>query len=151
MTAPIRPAPAAPEPDADGDRAAVLNANAAFYRAFQTRDINAMEALWAHAAPVACIHPGWDALTDRAAVLLSWREILGHAAAPTVACRQAQAFVHGEHAFVICHEIVGGSTLVATNQFVREAGRWLMSHHQASPLASDAQPRAAPRPRRQLH
>ena len=44
------------------DEEAVLAANEAFYRAFAARDFAAMDALWAAEAPVACIHPGWDAL-----------------------------------------------------------------------------------------
>ena len=40
------------------ETAAVLFANDAFYLAFATRDLSAMEALWAKACPVACIHLG---------------------------------------------------------------------------------------------
>ena len=40
------------------DEHAVLAANAAFYRAFAERDVDAMDALWARSIPVACIHPG---------------------------------------------------------------------------------------------
>ena len=35
----------------------VLAANAVFYQAFATRDVTAMEAIWAVEAPVACTHP----------------------------------------------------------------------------------------------
>jgi hypothetical protein len=55
------------------DSDAVLAANLEFYRAFTTRDAEAMDALWARQAPVACVHPGWPALTDRDAVMESWR------------------------------------------------------------------------------
>ena len=48
---------------------AVLFANEAFYRAFAERDIAAMEQLWAQAAPVACIHPGWSPVVGRERVL----------------------------------------------------------------------------------
>jgi hypothetical protein len=35
------------------DERAVLAANAAFYRAFAERNVDAMESLWAHSVPVA--------------------------------------------------------------------------------------------------
>ena len=57
---------------------AVLAANGEFYRIFQERDIDALEDLLAVRSPVACIHPGWDILTDREEVLNSWRQILSH-------------------------------------------------------------------------
>jgi hypothetical protein len=53
------------------DSDAVLAANLEFYRAFTTRDVDAMEALWARQAPVACVHPGWPPLADRKAVMES--------------------------------------------------------------------------------
>ena len=53
-------------PDQDmSDEEAVLAANEEFYRAFAARDLAAMDALWAQETPVACVHPGWDALVGR--------------------------------------------------------------------------------------
>ena len=60
------------------DSDAVLAANLEFYRAFTMRDLGAMDALWARAAPVACVHPGWPALSDRDAIMESWRNILAN-------------------------------------------------------------------------
>ena len=48
-----------------GDEEQVLAANAKFYGAFAAKDVDAMTALWARRAPVACIHPGWHALRGR--------------------------------------------------------------------------------------
>ena len=116
------------------ESAAVLFANDAFYAAFQSRDLEAMDGLWASAAPVACIHPGWPALSGREDVMDSWRSILNGDSPPDIRCRNAEAFVHGESAFVICYELVGGGVLVASNLFVREEGQWRMVHHQAGPV-----------------
>jgi ketosteroid isomerase-like protein len=113
----------------------VLAANREFYRAFAARDLPAMEKLWAARAAVACIHPGWDALSGRAAVLQSWRDILGNPAAPRIRCRNETAISHGEIGLVLCHEVLPDGMLVATNLFVREDDAWKMIHHQASPLA----------------
>lgn len=112
----------------------VLAANTAFYAAFAASDPEAMDALWARARPVACIHPGWDALRGRERVMASWRAILA-GDSPQVRCSAATAHVLGDSAFVVCHEMVEGSLLVATNVFVREAGAWKLAHHQAAPLA----------------
>lgn len=123
---------------------AVLAANAAFYRAFADGDVAAMDAVWARDAPVACIHPGWNALTDRDSVMDSWRRILGSAGRPAIESRGARAFVYGDAAFVVCYEAVGEGTLVATNVFARERGAWKMVHHHAGPTPPRAAPDAAP-------
>jgi ketosteroid isomerase-like protein len=121
----------------------VLEANTAFYAAFAAGDVAAMEALWAREAPVACVHPGWDALRGREEVMASWRAVLG-GQPPAVTCTSASAHVLGECAFVICQERLPGARLVATNVFVREAGAWRLVHHQAGALARA--PREAPPP-----
>ena len=112
---------------------AVLFANEAFYRAFADRDSAAMDAVWAAEAPVACIHPGWNALTGRDQVMASWRRILGGGGGPAITCHNARALLQGACAFVICHEHIGSGFLIATNIFVLEGGRWKMVHHQAGP------------------
>jgi ketosteroid isomerase-like protein len=122
----------------------VLEANDAFYRAFAQRDARAMVGIWAEASPVACIHPGWDVLDGREAVLESWRGILGSPTAPEIACSLAEARVLGDAAFVTCQEAIGSGRLAATNVFVREHGAWRMVHHQATPIAAG---RARPPPR----
>jgi len=118
------------------DIAAVLTANRAFYRAFAARDIEAMNALWASDAPVACVHPGWDALRDRARILKSWHGILTNPGSPAVLCRNETAHVLGDVAYVLCHEVIEDAYLVATNLFVREHGTWKLAHHHAGPLAN---------------
>ncbi len=115
------------------DADAVLFANEAFYLAFATRDFDAMAAVWSDDEPVSCIHPGWRALTGRAAVLQSWRGILGNPASPPVSCRNAEAHMLGETAVVLCYEELAGNLLVATNVFRRDGNAWRMVHHQAGP------------------
>ena len=60
------------------DTAELLFANEAFYHVFRSRDLAAMEALWARRAPIACVHPGWQALITREAVMASWSDILSN-------------------------------------------------------------------------
>jgi ketosteroid isomerase-like protein len=117
----------------------VLDVNSAFYAAFSARDLSRMDALWATTAPVACVHPGWDALRGRDAVMESWRAILNGPSSPDIGCSHAFAQVLGDTALVICREHVPGGDLVATNVFVREGGAWKLVHHQASPLATEGE------------
>jgi hypothetical protein len=111
----------------------VLAANQAFYDAFARGVFAEVDALWAQRAPVACIHPGWDALHGRAEVMASFRSILDNGA-PTVVCSRPTAYVLGESAYVVCGESVSGAELVATNLFVREDGAWRLVFHQAGPV-----------------
>jgi len=129
----------------DGD--AVLAANLEFYRAFATRDLGAMDAIWARRAPVACIHPGWPILSDRDAIMESWRGILANPDAPRIACYDERVLLYGDTALVVCEEELDGGTLVASNLFVREEGGWHIAHHQAGQLvARGPQRRRAERP-----
>jgi hypothetical protein len=109
----------------------VLAANEAFYQAFNQRDMASMEGLWASSAPVSCIHPGWNVLQGREAVLDSWRSILNNPSQPRIVTGGATSSIFDSMAVVICRELVAGSPLVATNVFVREDGGWKLMHHQS--------------------
>jgi ketosteroid isomerase-like protein len=131
------------------DEPLVLAANQAFYDAFARGDLDALEGLLAERAPVACIHPGWDALHGRDEVIASLRAILAGSGAPSIACVDPVAHVLGDAAYVICGESLDGSYLIATNLFVREDGEWKLCHHQAGPVSrprSEARARPKPKP-----
>lgn len=131
---------------------AVLEANDAFYEAFDGENATAMETVWAADAPCACVHPGWDPVVGRAAVLSTWRGILAGGRAPHVKVDSARVLVYGEVALVVCIEHVsartgpGSALLSATNVFVMEQGAWRMTHHHASPLSheKDEEPSVPP-------
>jgi ketosteroid isomerase-like protein len=116
---------------------AVLSANRGFYAAFRKRDAGAMERLWAKANPVACVHPGRDAIHGRAAVLASFRAILGSPQSPDIQASHEVVLFLGETAMVTCTEHIGEAELVATNVFFFEEGAWKMVHHHASPTARE--------------
>ena len=116
------------------DNDAVLAANLEFYRAFTMRDLAAMDALWARRAPVACLHPGWTALTDRDGIMASWEAILSNPEAPRIACFDERVLLYGDAALVLCEEELDGGTLAASNFFVREDGAWRIAHHQAGQI-----------------
>jgi len=121
---------------------AIVAANEAFYAAFASRDLDAMEALWSHGSPVCCIHPGWSALNDRPTIMASWASILGGEDAPLVRCDRVEVRPGSSVATVICEEVLGETRLSATNGFVCEDGIWRIWHHHAGPIAR----RVAPRP-----
>lgn len=122
------------------ERDAILFTNEAFYRAFASRDLAAMDGIWARNLPVACIHPGWGRLSGRLPVMESWRNILSNPQAPAIICRDAEAHALGDVAFVLCYEAIGNTYLVATNIFAREGGAWRLVHHQAGPTTAVPEP-----------
>ena len=134
--------------DQDDAKASVLEANAAFYRAFTRGDIATMRELWAERAELLCFHPGGSLLRGRAEVLNAWEQILAAPPPLDMRCHEAQAQLHGEVAIVTCYEGNGTQAphLAATNVFVLEEGRWRMMHHHAGPLAQPARGPARARP-----
>lgn len=124
----------APVPPSSTESAAeqeVIKANQAFYTAFRTRDLAAMEAVWARTADISVIHPGWPNVSGRKNVMESWRGILTGGASPEIRSVNPKTYIHGDTAFVVCYEDVGRALLIATNIFIREDGAWRMVHHQA--------------------
>jgi ketosteroid isomerase-like protein len=122
-------------PDREQD---VLEANEAFYRAFNQKDAEAMERAWSASESITCIHPGWNLLRGREDVLDSWRTILSNAGQPRIVTGGAGVTFLGDTALVLCRELVAGSALVATNVFVLEDDAWRLLHHQSGPVASMA-------------
>ena len=124
------------------DTAGLLEANHEFYRAFRERDLAAMDRVWAKEHLVACVHPGWEPLTGRGAVMESWRAILAAETSPPVRSADEAILSMGPgSAVVICAELIDDVRLVATNVFSVEGGGWRLVHHHASPLS-----RLRPRP-----
>jgi len=143
----------------DAERDAVLAANRAFYRAFNDRDYQAMEGIWAPAGAMVCLHPGQPPLHERADILESWRGILRHPESPRVRCVGEWVIGRGGLAIVVCREILANGQLMATNTFVRSGTGWHMVGHHSGPVPTieiergqGAAPAAAPaRDRRKLH
>ena len=130
------------------DEAAILAANAAYYRAFASADFAAMSRLWAD-DNVSCIHPGWPALVGRAAIVESYRQIFSNPSQERIEPRNETVLVTGDEARVLCVEFVAGAALAVTNIFQRVDGAWRMTHHQASPIAALVEePIARPSPQR---
>jgi ketosteroid isomerase-like protein len=123
-----------------GDRAAVAEANARFYRAFEALDLAAMDAVWAHDDDVKCVHPGWPLLTGWGAVRESWQAIFANTEEMRFTIAEVRVVVRGGLGLVTCTENilsdVGGrvavTAILATNLFARDGDGWRMIHHHAS-------------------
>ena len=109
----------------------MLAANQAFYAAFNARDMTAMAAAWSQHDDVTCVHPGWDVLGGRSLVLESYAAIFGNPSQPKIAAGGESIALAGDGAVVVCHELEGGSPIVATNVFRLEDGAWKVVHHHA--------------------
>ena len=121
-------------PSDETAEAAVLASNAAFYDAFNAKDLAAMDRVWSARDDVTCVHPGWNPLEGRDAVMESWRTILGNAQQPKIVSAAHRATVMDGTAIVSGRELVAGSPITTTNAFVREADGWKMILHHASPV-----------------
>ena len=115
-------------------------ANARFYRAFETLDIAEMDGVWAHSAEVTCVHPGWPLLVGWDAVRDSWQTIFNNTAEMSFTLSDVRAIRGGEIGWVTCTENilsevrgrVSVTSVLATNIFERDAEHWLLLHHHAS-------------------
>lgn len=120
----------------------MLAANAAFYEAFESRDLDRMSDLWEHSDRVACTHPGWATLRGWGAVAGSWFALFGGPQRLQFILTNESVEVAGDLAWVSVDEnlldgdSVGG-TLAALNVFARaDDGGWRVVVHHASPVAA---------------
>lgn len=119
---------------------AVLAANQAFYDAFETRSVGAMDEVWEHGDDVICVHPGWRALIGWADVRRSWINLLANEEHLQFILTEAEVLRRGEMAIVRGYENIllrgtpQGSVSVL-NIFARQAdGSWRMVAHHAAPV-----------------
>lgn len=113
----------------------VIEANNAFYQAFNADNAEAMEGLWSNQHDIVVIHPGWPALYGRESVLSSWRQIIESGNNQNIHCLDVKVCMLGDSALVTCIEEIQQSRLMATNIYVREGDVWKIVHHHAGPLA----------------
>ena len=118
-------------------------ANAALYNAFESGDVDLMEAVWDVEEPDAlvCVHPGWPMLRGRTAVLRSWSAVMANTDYIQFVLTDVQIAVAGDAAVVTCTENVltsadvsDGAHAVATNVFVRRRDGWRLVVHHGSPV-----------------
>ena len=122
----------------------ILAANAAFYRAFEKKNLEAMAAVWSHGIDSVCIHPGRHALRGWDQISSSWEKIFRNTAYLEIDTTILTTEVSGDFAYVILTESVlqiaqGRKTeaqSMATNIFERMAQQWYLIHHHGSPVVN---------------
>ena len=112
----------------------VLAANSEFYQVFLDCDFDKMNEIWSKREDITVIHPGYSLLHGRDKVMMSWQQILSSVHSPDIRCCNAAAYVNDSVAYVVCHETLSNSTLIATNIFILEDNLWKLIHHQAGPM-----------------
>jgi SnoaL-like domain len=114
------------------DAAAV--ANRAFYKAFRSRDLAAMDRVWSHSGPVACLHPGQEPILCRSAIMGSWRDIMAGELLDISPANEQAIFFNGT-VLILCEEVIAekpvDEVLIASNLFVMESTGWMIAVHHA--------------------
>lgn len=118
-------------------------ANAAFYRALEEQDLDAMGQVWKQADDVRCAHPGEPPLKGWDAVQASWRRIFEATDLFRVRVSDVQVLEADRLSVVSCVEhitaVANGEAMegavAATNVFERVDGGWRLVHHQGSGLS----------------
>jgi ketosteroid isomerase-like protein len=130
------------------DQEAVEQANARFYAAFESGDMDAMQDLWVTEGHAVCIHPGWNPVVGAAAVRRSWAVVMANTPYIQFILTDVEVDVLGDVAAVTCTENVlaaaaeevehgfAGGKAVSTNVFLRTSEGWRLWIHHASPVLS---------------
>ncbi|MGH7813929.1 MAG: nuclear transport factor 2 family protein [Candidatus Binataceae bacterium] len=124
------------------DRDAVLAANRAFYDAFESLDVEKMEAVWMSDPRIVCIHPGWRKLVGWGPIMASWERIFDNVFEMKFELGEMEATISGNLAIVLVEENIiqrgydgnSRSQVLATNVFERAGSKWLMAMHHGSPV-----------------
>ena len=138
-----------PDMTPDDETAEVEEANARFYRAFESMDLAEMEQVWSHGDYVRCVHPGWSMLSGWDIVRQSWEALFKDSREMRFSLSEVAARVDGNVAWVTCTENIlseaGGNisvtSVLATNVFERQGGEWrLVLHHASHILTGEPTP-----------
>lgn len=124
------------------EREGIVAANQAFYRAFETLELDTMEEVWLRDPKIVCIHPGWRRLTGWGPVMQSWERIFQSIFEMKFEARELEIFESQDLAIVLCEEELtqrgydgtARSTVLASNVFERVGQRWMMVMHHGSPV-----------------
>ena len=121
----------------------VTEANAGFYRAFETLKLDAMELVWAKDADIQCGHPGWRILRGWGPVIESWTRIFENTPSMTFELTDVKVEVRGELAWVTLYENLNSTiegqnysaAILTTNMFQKTSEGWRMILHHGSSVS----------------
>lgn len=126
---------------------AVVAVNAAYYAAFEARDLDAMAEVWERTDRATVTHPGWPTLHGWAKVAGSWDAIFRNTPYIQFFLTEERIEVAGDLAWVMLDENIlqavgaGGAVeqqelsearVAAINLYANTEGRWRMVVHHAS-------------------
>lgn len=120
-------------------RLAVEDANRKFYEAFMSGNIEAMDEVWGHGDHIQVVHPGTNVIAGRELVMESWRKVLKNVRprAFKIELEDVRVYASEDSAYVTCVELVDADDsqgrIVATNIFMKQDGRWVLTLHHGSP------------------
>jgi len=125
------------------DLEAVRAANAAFYAAFESRDLDAMSRIWEHSDRIVCTHPGWASLRGWGQVAASFFALFQNSQHLQFILTKEGSEVAGGVAWVSVDENIlegpNATTVAALNVFaLDDDGHWLMVAHHASPVSDQS-------------
>ncbi len=126
------------------DEQVILDANIAFYRAFEKKDLAAMQKVWSHGIACTCVHPGRGELKGWGAIESSWQKIFRNTAYLEIDTKIITVNGSGDLAYVVLIEKVlqvaqrrqQKAESMATNIFERMGQDWYLVHHHGSPIVS---------------
>ncbi|HLG13935.1 MAG TPA: nuclear transport factor 2 family protein [Blastocatellia bacterium] len=121
---------------------AIEEANAEFYRAIESEEIERLDEVWSHEDWVRCVHPGWEMISGWQRVRESWKRIFEGGQKMRISPSDVSIHASDDFAWVTCIENItiffessfDSTQAAATNLFVRRQDRWLLVHHHASPI-----------------
>ncbi|HET9701575.1 MAG TPA: nuclear transport factor 2 family protein [Burkholderiales bacterium] len=130
-----------------------LEAEAAFYRAFEEADLESMMAVWADDEDIICIHPSGPRLCGAEAIRESWRQLFRDGPSLRFSLTGRQ-LVNGATLAVSSLteniQVIGEAgprhSVTTTNVYLLTTRGWRMLAHHASPAAkvSETPPRDMP-------
>lgn len=129
------------------DQEQVLEANRAFYQAFESLEIEKMEQVWLQAPHIVCIHPGWRRLSGWGPIMETWERIFESTFEMKFDLTDVEVTLRGDLAIVVVQENLtqrgyDGTTrsvVQATNVFERTGNRWYLVLHHGSPVAAPSE------------
>jgi ketosteroid isomerase-like protein len=125
----------------------LIEANQAFYKAFESLDIEQMENLWLRDPKIACIHPGWRRLTGWGPIMESWERIFDGVFEMKFELRELHLIVGADLGVVVTEENLTQRgyegtmrmQVLATNIYERLGNKWLLVLHHGSPVVQPSE------------
>jgi uncharacterized protein (TIGR02246 family) len=130
------------------------DAEAAFYEALESADVEAMMEVWAEDEEIVCVHPGGPRLAGYDQVRASWAQMFGSGQKlkvhldNQVVLAGMMLSIHSVHENILLPgETRPRPPVAATNVYLRTGNGWRLLLHHASPVPQQAQQRQSDSPK----